>query len=67
MPINYFIYDEVIDTFIEFQREEEYLLQYYIICNYYTDLNTSSNLNIIRNKKRKYIYLNKKMKKPKLF
>lgn len=58
MTINYFIYDEVIDSFIEFKKGEEYLLQYYLISHYYKDLNKLSNLDIIRNKKRKLNNIN---------
>jgi len=44
MPINYFIYDDVIDSFIEFETNEEYLY-YYLCLQYYNELNNIEYMN----------------------
>lgn len=73
MTINYFIYDDVLDTFLEFQKGEEYFLQYYLITHHYRDLNMNNNItcvnqfHILQNKKRKLEYKNKKNKKSKYY
>jgi hypothetical protein len=44
MPINYFIYDDVIDSFIEFEMNEENLY-YYLCLQYYNELNNIEYMN----------------------
>ena len=72
MPINYFIYNNILYKFIEFRQGDEELMQYYAIYNYYADLNNSNDYNfnnelesklvLNSNKKRKWRYYNTKNK-----
>lgn len=59
MPINYFIYDDVIDSFLEFEMNEENLYYYYLCLQYYDNLNELDNIEFMNgldsNKKKRNI------------
>lgn len=55
MPINYFIYDDVLDTFLEFEMNEENLYYYYLCLQYYDNINELDNIEFMNE-----LYSNKK-------
>lgn len=59
MPINYFIYDDVLDTFLEFEMNEENLYYYYLCLQYYDNINELDNIEFMNeldsNKKKRNI------------